>query len=254
MAQETGKRKADHIRICLEKKAQARKATAGFEDIQLVHRALPEIDRQKINISTSFLGKKLSAPLIVGAMTGGTEEATKINASIAEAVEKLGLGMGLGSQRAAIEDQKLEKTYEIARKKAPTAFLIANIGGVQLVHGYGLKEVKKAIEMIDADALAIHLNALQEAIQPEGQTNFKGILAKITEIAGELDKPVIVKETGCGISAEDAKALEAAGVKAIDVGGVGGTSFAAVEYYRSTNGKAWMKLLGLGHPHSRKPY
>jgi len=237
MTQETGKRKADHIRICLERKAQAKKATAGFEDIELVHRALPEVDREKISLSTSFLGKKFSAPLIVGAMTGGTEEATKINASIAQAVENLHLGMGVGSQRAAIEDRKLESTYVIARKKAPTAFLIANIGGVQLAHGYGLKEAKKAVEMIDADALAIHLNALQEAVQPEGQTNFKGILAQISEIAGELDKPVIVKETGCGISAEDAKALESAGVKAIDVGGVGGTSFAAVEYYRSTDGK-----------------
>jgi isopentenyl-diphosphate delta-isomerase len=234
MAEKTEKRKAEHIRICLEQKAQARKATAGFEDIQLIHRALPEVDRQKISLSTFFLGKKFSAPLIVGAMTGGTEEATQINASIAEAVEKLGLGMGVGSQRAAIEDRKLEKTYAIARKKAPTAFLIANIGGVQLVHEYGLKEVKKVVEMIDADAVAVHLNALQEAVQPEGQTNFKGVLAKIGEIAGELDKPVIVKETGCGISAEDAKALEAAGVKAIDVGGVGGTSFAAVEYYRSS--------------------
>jgi isopentenyl-diphosphate delta-isomerase len=235
MAEKTGKRKAEHIRICLEKKAQAKKATAGFEDIQLVHRALPEVDKLKIRLSTTFLGKKFLAPLIVGAMTGGTEEAIQINASIAEAVEKLGLGMGVGSQRAAIEDQKLEKTYAVARKKAPSAFLIANIGGVQLVHGYGLKEVKKVVEMIDADAVAVHLNALQEAVQPEGQTNFKGVLAKIGEIAGELGVPVIVKETGCGIAAEDAKALESAGVKAIDVGGVGGTSFAAVEYYRSTN-------------------
>ncbi len=234
MVETTGKRKAEHIRICLEKKAQARKATTGFEDIQLVHRALPEIEKEKISLSTSFLGKKFSAPIIVGAMTGGTEEAIKINASIAEAVENLHLGMGLGSQRAAIQDKKLEKTYSIARKKAPTAFLIANIGGVQLVEGYNLKEVKKAMEMIEADALAIHLNALQEALQPEGQTNFKGVLAKIAEIAGELDKPVIVKETGCGISGEDTKALEDAGVKAIDVGGVGGTSFAAVEYYRSS--------------------
>src|SRR5208337_1884081 len=112
-----------------------------------------------------------------------------------------------------------------------------NIGGVQLAHGYGLKEARKAVEMIEADALAIHLNPLQEAIQPEGQTNFKNVLSKIGEIAACLNVPVIVKETGCGISAEDAKALEAAGVKAIDVGGVGGTSFAAVEYYRSTNGK-----------------
>ncbi len=234
MAETTGKRKEDHIRICLGNQSQAKNATSGFEDIQFVHRALPEVDKAKINLSTSFLGKKFSAPIIVGAMTGGTAQATHINSSIAQAVEKLGLGMGVGSQRAAIEDQKLEETYSITRKMAPNAFLIANIGGVQLVHGYGLKEVRKVVEMIDADAVAVHLNALQEAVQPEGQTNFKGVLAKIAEIAGALDTPVIVKETGAGISAEDAKALEDAGVKAIDVGGVGGTSFAAVEYYRSS--------------------
>jgi isopentenyl-diphosphate delta-isomerase len=195
---------------------------------------LPEVNKTKISLSTTFLGKKFSAPIIVGAMTGGTEQATKINGAIAQAVENLGLGMGVGSQRAAIEDQKLEETYAITRKMAPNAFLIANLGGVQLVHGYGLKEVKKVVEMIDADAVAVHLNALQEAVQPEGQTNFRGVLAKIAQIAGAIDTPVIVKETGAGISAEDAKALENAGVKAIDVGGVGGTSFAAVEYYRST--------------------
>ena len=238
MVEETEKRKADHIRICLEQKAQARKTTAGFEDIQLVHRALPEVDREKIALSTSFLGKDLSAPLIVGAMTGGTKEATKINAAIAQAVENLHLGMGVGSQRAAIENKKLEGTYAVARKKAPTAFLVANIGGAQLTHGYGLKEAKEAVEMIDADALAIHLNPLQEAVQPEGQTNFEHVLAKIVQIAGGLNVPVIVKETGCGISSEDAKMLESAGVKAIDVSGVGGTSFAAVEYCRSKNGKA----------------
>jgi isopentenyl-diphosphate delta-isomerase len=165
-------------------------------------------------------------------MTGGTEQAIEINASIAQAVEKLGLGMGLGSQRAAIENSSLERTYKVAREKAPHAFLIANVGGVQLVHGYGVKEVKRMVEMIDADAVAVHLNALQEAVQPEGQTNFKGVLAKISEIAGAIDQPVIVKETGAGISAEDAKALENVGVSAIDVGGVGGTSFAAVEYHR----------------------
>jgi isopentenyl-diphosphate Delta-isomerase len=235
MAEKTVKRKAEHIRICLTKKAQARNVTSGFEDIQFIHRALPEIDKQEIDLATTFLGKKLFAPIIVGGMTGGTEEAIQINASIAEAVEKLGLGMGLGSQRAAIENPKLEKTYAVARQKAPKAFLIANVGGVQLTHGYGIKEIKQIVNMIDADAVAIHLNALQEAVQPEGQTNFKGVLTKISEIAVELDKPVIVKETGAGISAEDAKALEAAGVKAIDVGGVGGTSFAAVEYFRSTN-------------------
>jgi isopentenyl-diphosphate Delta-isomerase len=233
LAKETEKRKADHIKICLKEAAQSRDTTTGFADIQFIHRALPEVDKAKIDISTSVLGHKFSAPLIVGAMTGGTAEATRINATIAEAVEQLGLGMGVGSQRAAIEDPKLEETFAVARKKAPNAFIIANIGGVQLVHGYGVKEVKKAVEMIDADAVAVHLNALHEAVQPEGQTNFKGVLAKISEIAGELDTPVIVKETGGGIGAEDAKKLEAAGVKAIDVGGAGGTSFAAVEYHRS---------------------
>jgi len=234
LGKETENRKAEHISICLDEKAQARKATAGFEDVQFVHRALPEVDKAKIDLSTTVFGHKFSAPLIVGAMTGGTEEATRINAAIAEAVETLQLGMGVGSQRAAIENPKLAETFSVARKKAPSAFLIANIGGIQLVHGCGVKEVKKVVEMIDADAVAVHLNALHEAVQPEGQTTFKGVLAKICEVAGEIDKPVIVKETGAGIAAEDAKKLEKAGVKAIDVGGTGGTSFAAVEYYRTT--------------------
>lgn len=233
MAEETKKRKADHIKICLDQKAQARKVTSGFEDVKFVHRALPEISKQKIDLNTTFLGHKFSAPLLVGAMTGGTAEAMHINAAIAETVEKLNLGMGVGSQRAAIEDRNMEETYSIARKKAPNAFIVANIGGVQLVHGYGLKEVKRIVEMIDADAVAVHLNALQETIQPEGQTDFKGILVKISEISENLDKPVIVKETGCGISAEEAARLEAAGVKGLDIGGAGGTSFAAVEYYRA---------------------
>jgi isopentenyl-diphosphate delta-isomerase len=233
LGKQTENRKAEHISICLDEKAQARKATAGFEDVQFVHRALPEVDKAEIDVSTKVFGHKFSAPLIVGAMTGGTAEATRINAAIAEAVETLHLGMGVGSQRAAIENPKLAETFSVARKKAPTAFLIANIGGIQLVHGCGVKEVKQAVEMIDADAVAVHLNALHEAVQPEGQTTFKGVLAKICEVAGEIDKPVIVKETGAGIAAEDAKKLEKAGVKAIDVGGAGGTSFAAVEYYRS---------------------
>lgn len=233
MAKETRKRKLDHIRISLSRNVQARKVTTGFEDVYFVHKALPEIDKQEIDLSTTVFNHRFAAPLIVGAITGGTSEATKINATIAEAIEELGLGMGVGSQRAAIEDKRFERTFSIARKKAPTAFLIANIGGVQLAHGYGPKEAKKAIEMIEADALAIHLNPLQEAVQPEGQTNFKGILEKIGGIAKELDKPVIAKETGAGIAAKEAKKLEAIGVKGIDVSGAGGTSFAAVEYYRA---------------------
>ena len=245
MAKETRKRKADHIRISLTQNVQARKTTTGFEGIHFIHKALPEIDKHKIDLSTTVFNHKFVAPLIAGAITGGAPEATKINATIAEAVEELGLGMGVGSQRAAIEDKKLEKTFAIARKKAPTAFLIANIGGVQLVNGYGLKEVKKAIEMINADAIAIHLNPLQEAVQPEGQTNFQGVLEKIGEIARKLDKPVIVKETGAGIAAEEAEKLESVGVRSIDVSGAGGTSFAAVEYYRAQRrGKSFQRRLG----------
>jgi len=226
-------RKNDHIQICLEENVQARRTTTGFEDVFLVHKALPEIEREKIDLSTVVFNHEFSAPLIVGAMTGGVAKAAKINAAIAEAVEELGLGMGVGSQRAAIEDPKLEDTFAIARKKAPTAFLIANIGGPQLVRGYGVKEAKKAVEMMKADALTVHLNPLQEAVQPEGETNYLGLLSKIGEIAQALKVPVIVKETGAGIAAEEAKMLKEAGVAGIDVAGVGGTSWAAVEYHRA---------------------
>ena len=236
MSEETTRRKADHIRIALNRDVQSRTVSSGFGDLSFIHKALPEIDRKDVDLSTKVFGHKFAAPLIAGAITGGTPEAEKINATIAEAVEELGLGMGVGSQRAAIDDKRLEKTFAITRKKAPTAFLIANIGGIQLANGYGLKEAKKALEMIDADALAIHLNALQETAQPEGQTNFQGVLERLSQIADKLDKPVIAKETGAGISFEEAKKLEDAGVKGVDVSGVGGTSFAAVEYYRAKTG------------------
>jgi isopentenyl-diphosphate delta-isomerase len=232
LVRDTERRKVDHIRISLNQNVQARNITTGFEDVHFIHRALPEIDREKIDLTTRVFGHKFAAPLLVGAITGGTQVATKINATIAEAVEQLGLGMGVGSQRAALEDKRVEETFAVARKKAPKAFLIANVGGVQLKNGYGVQEVRKAIDMIDADAVAIHLNALQETAQPEGQTNFSDILQKISEIA-EVDKPVIAKETGAGIASEEARKLEAAGIKGIDVSGAGGTSFAAVEYYRA---------------------
>lgn len=233
MAGETKKRKSDHIRISLDRNVQARNATTGLEDVHFVHKALPEVDRDGINLSTTVFSHKFQAPLIVGAITGGAPEAAEINATIAEAVETLGLGMGVGSQRAAIEDRKLEPTFAVTRKKAPNAFLVANIGGVQLVNGYGLKEVKKAVKMIEANAIAMHLNSLQEAVQPEGQTNFRGVLEGIDKITQALDRPVIAKETGAGIAAEEAAKLENVGVKGIDISGVGGTSWAAVEYYRT---------------------
>jgi len=207
--------------------------TTGFEDVFFVHRALPEVEKDKINVSTVAFNHKFSAPLIVGAMTGGTLKAMKINSVIAEAVEEMSLGMGVGSQRVAIEDPKLERTFSVVRKRAPTAFIVANLGGPQLVKGYGAEEAKKAVDMIEADALAIHLNPLQEVVQPEGETNYMGVLRRIGEIVKALDVPVIVKETGAGIAAEEAKVLEGVGVDGIDVAGVGGTSWAAVEYHRA---------------------
>jgi len=233
LSRETRKRKADHIRISLGQNVQARRTTTGFEDICFVHRALPEVNKRDVDLSTTVFGHRFSAPLIVGAITGGTEEATDVNATIAEAVEELGLGMGVGSQRAAIEDEKLERTFSVVREKAPRAFLMANIGGVQLVNGFGLSEARKAMDMIQADAIAVHLNSLQEAVQPEGQTNFSGVLERIRVLTRDISKPVIAKETGAGISSEEASKLEEAGVKGIDVSGAGGTSFAAVEHYRA---------------------
>lgn len=226
-------RKAEHIKISLKENIQARNVRTGFNDIHLIHQALPGIDRDRISLSTRVFGHDFSAPILVGAMTGGTEDAMKINTSISEAVEELGLGMGVGSQRAAIERPELESTYKIVREKAPGAFIVANIGAPQLVKGYGLREVKRAVEMIEANALAIHLNPLQEAIQPEGEAKYSGVLKQIEEVTDDIDIPVIVKETGAGISAEVAKKLEDAGVRGIDVSGAGGTSWAAVEYYRA---------------------
>jgi len=226
-------RKIDHLDISMEENVQARHVTTGFEDVTLIHRALPEIDHDRIDLTTRFLNHKFSAPIMVEALTGGVEKATKLNAAIAVAVEKLGLGMMVGSQRAAIEDSKLERTFSVAREKAPNAFLIANLGGPQLAGKYGVREARKAVEMIEADALAVHLNPLQETVQPEGERGYKGLADKICQITKALDVPVIVKETGAGISGEDAKKLEAAGVAAIDVAGLGGTSWAAVEYHRA---------------------
>lgn len=233
MSEKLKGRKIDHLDICMEENVQARRVTTGFEDITLVHRALPEVNHDEVDLTTQFLNHRFSAPILVEALTGGVENATKINAAIAAAVEELGLGMGVGSQRAAIEDPKLEKTFSIVREKAPKAFLIANIGGSQLAKKYSVKEASKAVDMLKADALAVHLNPLQETVQPEGETSYKGLVDKIHEIAQSLDVPVIVKETGSGISSEDAQRLELTGIAAIDVAGVGGTSWAAVESYRA---------------------
>ncbi|MDQ4073117.1 MAG: type 2 isopentenyl-diphosphate Delta-isomerase, partial [Thermoproteota archaeon] len=198
-----------------------------------------------IDTSTDFLGRQFSVPLIIDSMTGGTDEAFIINKRLGQVAEKYGLGMGLGSQRAGLKSDKLVDSYAIARKVAPNAFLIANIGGAQLAEGLSNHEVKKIIEMISADALAIHLNPLQELIQPEGEPKFKGVTKRISELAMQLEIPVIVKEVGSGISGEVASRLKSIGVKAINVAGSGGTSWAGIEKIRADEHDSHIKS-GLG--------
>ncbi len=228
---ETRARKLDHLKITLLKDVEA--GSTWFEYVKLLHRAAPELDLNEVETEVEVFGKRLKAPIIVTGMTGGNEHSAKVNAIIAEVVEELGLGMGVGSQRAAIEDPSLAWTYRIAREKAPNALLIANLGAPQLLKGYGVSELKKAIEMIDADAIAIHLNAAQEAFQPEGDVNFKGVIDKLANIVDALDKPIIIKETGAGIDYETARAFKEIGIDAFDVSGSGGTSWVKVEMYRA---------------------
>jgi isopentenyl-diphosphate delta-isomerase len=237
LAKKTEKRKDDHLDICLKEEVQAKQVTTGFEEIHLLHRALPEINLDDVNLSCKIFNHKFSAPLIVESMTGGTLNGHRINKATAKAVEQLGLGMGIGSQRAALEKPSAENTFTVTRKMAPNAFIMANIGAVQLGKGYKVKEAAKAVDMLKADALTIHLNPLQEAVQPEGETTFTNLLPAIETIVDELGVPVLVKETGCGISASMAKQLEAIGVAGIDIAGAGGTSWAAVEYYRARKEK-----------------
>lgn len=230
------KRKLEHTKICLEKKVEASNTgfnDINFQDIDFIHQALPEINLEDIDLTGEFLGKRLSAPLIISALTGGATEMERINKNLAKAAQSSGIALGVGSQRAAIEDSALERTYQV-RDVAPDILLIANLGIVQFNKGYGIAEAKKVIDMIGADAIALHLNALQEVCQLEGDTDWKGCLGKIEQICSRLDKPVIVKETGAGITKEIAQQLEQIGVAAIDVSGSGGTSVSLVENYRKS--------------------
>jgi isopentenyl-diphosphate delta-isomerase len=233
MNKKTENRKASHLRICLDEEVQARGIQSGLRDISFIHRALPEIDKDDIDLSTVFLKRKLQAPIFLSAMTGGAREAEQINVVLAETAQKMGLAMGVGSQRAAIENQSLARTFQVARSVAPNIPLVGNLGAPQLRSGWGVKEAVEAVDMIEADALAIHLNPLQEVVQPEGEPRYRGVLDVIRDIKEGLSVPLIVKETGAGISREDAKLLEEAGIDILDVGGAGGTSWAAVEYYRA---------------------
>jgi len=224
-------RKKEHLEIVVNKEVQH--SYNYWDDFILLHNALPEMDMRDIDTSIELFGKKLSMPLIIAGMTGGFEEAGIINEKLAQAAARYKIGMGVGSQRAGIEDGSVEESYAIVKKYA-IPLKIANIGAPQLLEWKdAIEKAERAIEMIDADVLAIHLNYLQEVIQPEGERNARGCLKKIDEIASSITTPVIVKETGAGISRETAEVLLDTDIVGIDVGGAGGTSFSAVEAYRA---------------------
>lgn len=226
----TKQRKADHIAICLEQQVESQTGP-GFDDVVLVHQSVPDINFSLITTGIELFGKPLATPLIIEGMTGGVEQAQPINQTIAAVCEKKGVGMGVGSQRAMIEDPALVSSYEV-RSIAPHILLIGNVGLPQLVGGYSRKEADAAVKGIDADVLAVHLNPLQEAVQPEGDTDFESGSTLLKTLKKEVEYPVIAKETGAGISKETCQKLSF--LDGIDVGGLGGTSFSAVEYYRNT--------------------
>jgi isopentenyl-diphosphate delta-isomerase len=238
------KRKQRHIRVSLEENVDSEIPT-GFGDVSLIHRAVPEIDLRDVDASTKLFGRQLSAPLIISAITGGTEEAERINRILAKVAQKHEIGIGVGSQRIAIEQPELERTFSVVREAAQDTLVIGNIGCPQISLGWGVKEARKAIEMVGADALAIHMNPLQEAVQVRGDTKYRGIVKKIKELTGSLEVPVVMKETGAGISYEDAERLEAVGVAGFEISGLGGTSWAAVEHHIAREmGEERMEYIG----------
>jgi isopentenyl-diphosphate Delta-isomerase len=238
-------RKAEHVRLALEGGMQV--AANAFDAYRFEHRALPEIDFAEIDVSTTFLGRRLAAPLLISCMTGGTEIAGTINRNLAAGAEAAGIAVGVGSQRKALEDPGKADTFRI-REIAPSVPLLANLGAVQLNYGVGAEGCREVVEMIGADALAFHLNPLQEAIQPEGQRDFSGLLDKMGEVASRLPVPVIAKEVGCGLSGEVGRALAGRGIRILDTAGLGGTSWARIEARRADDLEIGEAFAGWGIP------
>ena len=228
----TENRKTEHIRINLEKDVQFPHLTTGLEHYRFMHQALPEINLPDVDTSVKIFGKTISAPIVISSMTGGAEMAYNINQNLAQAAQLHNVAMGLGSQRAGIENPDLAYSYQV-RKVAPDILLFANLGAVQLNYKYGITQCQRAVDMIEADALILHFNVLQEAVQPEGDTNFAGLLGKVEQICKQVSVPVIAKEVGWGFSEQTVRDLANAGVSAIDVAGAGGTSWSEVEYHRA---------------------
>lgn len=230
-AHETVTRKDDHIRINLEEDVAFDRLTTGFEHYQFVHQSLPGCDLADVDTSTTFLGHHLAFPLLIASMTGGTTWTGRINRALAEVAQAFGIGMGLGSMRVALEDAGTIPTFQV-RKYAPDILLLANLGAIQLKYGYGPDECRRIIDLVEADGLFLHLNPLQEALQPEGNTHFAGLLHHIEAVCKALEVPVIAKDVGNGLSKRAAQALIDAGVTALDISGGGGTSWSQVEMHR----------------------
>lgn len=234
---EIKRRKLDHVRICLDTESQLERghpSPASFDGYWFEHDALPEIALEDVDLSVEFMGKKLRAPILVSSMTGGVEEGARINRHLAEGVARAGLGMGVGSQRIALLHPETRASF-VVRDVAPDILLFANLGAVQLNHGFTEREATAAVEMIGADGLFLHLNPLQEAVQPGGDTNFRGLLGQIEALVNAVPFPVLIKEVGAGIGRRQCRALWDRGVAAIDVSGTGGTSWAKVEGLRAAD-------------------
>ncbi|HJZ61929.1 MAG TPA: type 2 isopentenyl-diphosphate Delta-isomerase [Miltoncostaeaceae bacterium] len=228
---EHSRRKADHIRIALEEDVGFAGLTTGLERFRFVHQALPELDLEEVDTSTVLLGRRLAAPILVSCMTGGAERGGRINRLLATAAQAAGVALGVGSQRAALDNPALEETYAV-RRLAPDVPLLANLGVAQLRSPDAVERCRRVVDMIGADALALHANPLQEALQPEGTAGFAGLVERIGEVAAALSVPVIVKEVGWGIAENIARALSEVGVAGVDVAGAGGTSWSEVERHR----------------------
>ena len=227
-------RKDQHLDVILAGKAR-HGLDSGFSAVRFVHEALPDLDHGKIDLGADFLGRRLKAPLLISAMTGGPKRAEAINARLAEAAQHLGIALAVGSQRAALEADGPTPGLDMAlRLKAPDTPLLANIGAAQLTRGFGVDEARRVLDMIAADALVVHVNPLQEACQPEGDRDWWGVGAALEALVKALDAPVVVKETGAGLSAATARRLVEMGVAAIDVAGAGGSNWAAVDRSPST--------------------
>ena len=227
----TPSRKAEHLRINLEQDVSGKGVTSGFEAFRFRHCALPEIDLDEVATDCEVFGRRLRAPVLISSMTGGAPEAREINRRLALVAQQSGLAMGLGSGRALLEHPNLLPTFDV-RAIAPDSLLFANLGAVQLNRRYGAAECSKIVELLQADALILHLNPLQEALQPEGDTIFRGLLSKIAAVCKAVDFPIVVKEVGWGLSSDVVSALFDAGVSAVDIAGAGGTSWSEVERYR----------------------